>query len=73
MCKNLSDKEMGEQTTNVLVIGNVVGDSIKTLIKERYNVVIWDIENILWFFEDFPKFKSDFIALLSFSVSTIVP
>lgn len=73
VCKKLCDNGIGNRTTNVLVIGNVVGGEIKTLIKERYNVVIWDIENILWFLEEFPKLKSDFIALLSFSVSAIVP
>jgi hypothetical protein len=73
VCKNRFEKELGEHTTNVLVVGNIVGDGIKTLIKERYNVVICDIENILWLLEDFPKLKSDFIALLSFSVSAIVP
>lgn len=72
-CKKLSVQIADEHTTNMLVIGNIVEDEIKTLISEQYNVVIWDIENILWLLEDFPQLKSDFIALLSFNVSAVFP
>ena len=72
-CKKLSDPIADEHTTNILVIGNIVEDEIKTLISNQYNVVIWDIENILWLLEGFPQLKSDFIALLSFNVSAVVP
>lgn len=72
-CKKLSAQITDEHTTNILVIGNIIEDEIKTLISDQYKVVIWDIENILWFLEDFPQLKSDFIALLSFNVSAVVP
>lgn len=73
VCENLFNKEDDKQTINILVIGNIVEEHIKTIIKEQYNVIIWDVENILWLLEEFPTLKSDFIALLSYSVSEIVP
>lgn len=73
VCETLFNKEGDKQTINILVIGNIVEEHIKTIIKEQYNVIIWDVENILWLLEEFPSLKSDFMSLLSFSVSEIVP
>lgn len=58
---------------NILVIGNIVGKETKKKIEEKFNIYIWDVENLLWMFSEFPQIKSDFISLLSFSVSDIVP
>lgn len=56
-----------------MVIGNIVGREVKKTIEDKYKIIIWDVENLLWVFDEFPQIKSDFVSLLSFSVSDIVP
>lgn len=55
----------------VLVCGNKIEEQIKTIVKDRYNVEIWDIGNILYLFQDFPEIFNEFIALLNYTINDI--
>lgn len=72
-CKKISEKEIVNGVVYILVVGNIVENETKKHITEKYNVFIWDIENLLWILGEFPQLKSDFVSLLSFNVSDIVP
>ena len=72
--KKYSEQKIGKASEiNILIIANTVAEKDKKLIKEKYNIIIWDIANILWALNDLPQLKSEFIALLSFNVSDIIP
>ena len=55
----------------VLVCGNKIEEQIKKVVKNNYNVDIWDIGNILYLFQDFPEILNEFIALLNYTISDI--
>ncbi len=73
LCEKRYKYEHLDKKNTILVIGNIVGKQRKKVIEDEYKVAIWDVENLLWILDEFPQIKSDFIALLSFSVSDIVP
>lgn len=62
-----------EHETLVLVVANVVEQSIKEKIKNQFNVFIWDVQNLLWLLEEYPHIKNEFISLLAYSVDEIEP
>lgn len=73
VCKKLSQSDHVQGKNIILIVGNIVEKSVKEEIAAKYNVIVWDIPNILWILDDFPQLKSDFISLLSFSVSKEKP
>ena len=66
-CEDLDDKKY------IIIIGNIVSTQVKKKIEDKFKIYIWDVENLLWLFDEFPQIKSDFISLLSFRVSDILP
>lgn len=72
-CSRFSINESIDDEKNILIIGNVVGNKIKQIAQEKYHVDVWDVENLLWLFEEFQQLKSDFVSLLSFAVGEIEP
>lgn len=62
-----------EDETLVLVVANAVGQSIKEKIKDQYHVFVWDVQNLLWMFEEYPDIKNEFISLLAYSVDEMEP
>lgn len=57
----------------VLVFANEVSSQIKLNYLEKHHILIWDVQNLLWLFQEFEDIKSEFIALLDYSVSDIEP
>lgn len=57
----------------VLVIANEVPEALKADCRENFRVDIWDVGNLLGLFDRLPDVKSEFIALLDYSVSDISP
>ena len=57
----------------VLVFANEVPNQIKLNYLEKHHILIWDVQNLLWLFQEFEDIKSEFIALLDYSVSDIEP
>ena len=57
----------------VLVFTNEVPNQIKLNYLEKHHILIWDVQNLLWLFQEFEDIKSEFIALLDYSVSDIEP
>jgi len=55
----------------VLVFANEVPENIKFEYGEK--VAIWDVHNLLWLFQEYEDIKSEFIALLDYSVNDIEP
>ncbi|SHK99066.1 DNA cytosine methyltransferase [Hespellia stercorisuis] len=72
-CEKIMSNNFSDNSKVILVVGNVVKKETKKIAKEIYNVDIWDVENLLWMFEEFPQIISDFISILSFSVENIIP
>lgn len=64
-------KQLPQEETIVLVIGNIVSETVKEECEKRFGIFIWDVKNILWLFEEYPDIKNDFVALLNYSVSGI--
>ena len=56
----------------VLVLSSVVSSDLKEKCFNKYNVIIWDISNLLWLFNDFPEIKNELIAALGYTVDDIV-
>lgn len=72
-CSRFFTNKSSDNEKNILIVGNIVGDRIKLIAKNNFHVDIWDVENLLWLFDEYPQIKSDFISLLSFTVGNIEP
>ena len=72
-CDRLSKKEKTNGGKWILVVANIVSSEMKELCKEKFEIFIWDIRNLLWLFEEVPMLKNEFIALLNYSVESIEP
>lgn len=72
-CSRYSINELESEEKNILVVGNIVGNETKQKAKQKYHVDVWDVENLLWLFDEFQQIKSDFVSLLSFAVGDIEP
>lgn len=72
-CERNYEYENLDKKNYILIIGNIVSAKLKKKIEDNFDIYIWDVENLLWIFDEFPQIKSDFISLLSFSVSDIMP
>lgn len=68
-CERIS--EFKEEGALVLVVANEISDSIKEQCFEKYNVIIWDVGNLLWLFRDYPELKSEFVAFLDYAIDSI--
>ena len=72
-CKRLSEQRQMDTDIMIFVIANPVERLLKEKCKERYNIIIWDIENLLWLFRDAPEIINEFVALLNYSVTDTLP
>ena len=69
-CKRLSSfKERG---IPILAVANTVPSKTKDHWSKQ-GVFIWDLENLLWLFDEFPNIKNEFVASLLYSVEEIIP
>lgn len=68
-CNHISKRK--EEGTPILIVANKVSDNIKNECSKKYNVHLWDIENLLWLFEEFPELKSEFVAFLNYAIDNI--
>lgn len=71
LCKHLAS--LKESGTPILVIANEVPSDIKEEFLSQYGIYIWDVENLLWLFSEFPEIKNEFIAFLEYSTELIEP
>lgn len=72
ICERLNTQRNSEEKI-VLVFGNELDEQIKHIVKEKYNIEIWDIENLLYLFREFPEINNEFIALLNYTINDIEP
>ena len=72
ICERLNTRINSEEKI-VLVFGNELDEQIKHIVKEKYNIEIWDIENLLYLFQEFPEINNEFIALLNYTINDIEP
>lgn len=68
-CRVLSERV--ENATPILVTSNEVPEYTKEECFEVYGVHIWDVSNLLWLFESAADIKSEFIAFLDYSLTTL--
>lgn len=71
--KKIYENENFRETTPILIVGNVVGNDIKTCVKNQFGISVWDVENVLWLLEEFSQLRSEFVSMLSFNVTGITP
>lgn len=57
----------------IFVVATELPADVKKAYIEKYGVHIWDVQNLIWLFEDFPDIKNDFIAFLEHSPENITP
>lgn len=67
VCEKMDIANRKSKDIFILAVANSVEDSLKELCKEKYNVHIWDVKNLLWVFDEFQDIKNDFIALLNYT------
>lgn len=72
-CESFQDTSEKKQDTFILVVGNVVESSVKENLRKQFDVFIWDVQNLLWMFEEYPDIRNEFISLLSYSIDEIEP
>lgn len=70
-CKRLRRNDKADNW--VLAVANKVPSSLKSEIREKYGVYIWDVANLLWLFDGHEEIKNEFIALLDYTVEGIKP
>ena len=70
-CKQIM--QIKEDQIPILVVANEVPPELKERYLRAYGVHIWDVENLLWLFEEFPDIKNEFVAFLDYAVDHIVP
>lgn len=63
-------KDMG---IPIFVVATELPAEVKKTHIEKYGVHIWDAQNLLWLFEEFPDIKNEFIAFLEHSTENIEP
>lgn len=73
LCEKHYPQDGVKERNDILIIANIIDKKVKSKIEDTYRISIWDVENLLWIFDEFPQIKSDFVSLLSFSVSGLVP
>lgn len=71
MCELLKKQPLGEEGRIILAAANIVSDEIKNKCREKYNISVWDVKNLIWLFDEFPAIKNEFIALLNFPTEDI--
>jgi len=69
-CKRLS--AFRESGIPILAVANEVPSKIKEQWRKQ-GIFIWDLENLLWLFDEFPNIKNEFVASLVHSVEDIIP
>ena len=62
-----------QETENIILMANNMDSDLKRKMEKEYPVHIWDVRNLLWLLAEFPQLQNEFISLLSFSVSDIIP
>ena len=73
VCELLKKQPLKENSRIILAAANVVSDEIKNKCREKYNISVWDVKNLIWLFDEFPVIKNEFIALLNFPTEDISP
>lgn len=73
ICERLLSEGYAKSKNCILIVGNLVDREFEIRIKQDYNIYIWDVKNLLWLFDEFPQIRSEFIALLSYTISDIKP
>lgn len=63
-------KDMG---IPIFVVATELPTDVKKTHIEKYGVHIWDSQNLLWLFEEFPDIKNEFIAFLEYSTENTEP
>lgn len=73
VCERILSDTFADNRHCIVVVGNIISEKLKEKIKQDFKIHIWDVKNLLWLFEEFPKIKSEFISLLSYAISDIEP
>lgn len=72
VCERLSRKAKWPDSY-VLITGNLVPDNSKNICHEKFGIVVWDVRNLLWMFEEFPDIRSEFVSMLDYTLGDMVP
>lgn len=71
VCERIKSITLDDNENYIVIVGNMISTKLKERIKRDFKIHIWDVKNLFWLFEEFPSIKSEFISLLSYTVSNI--
>jgi site-specific DNA-cytosine methylase len=71
VCASLSP--LKEDGLPILILANEIPQSVKQQCLEQFGVSIWDVGNLLWYFNQLAEIKNEFVALLDYSTEHIEP
>lgn len=57
----------------ILITNSLVNDSLRNKLQTNKNIIILDIQNILYIIDDIPTLKSKLLSILDFTVTSIIP
>lgn len=70
-CLQLAKQSLDGRT--ILIVTNIVPETLKEQCLSKYGIEIWDIKNLLWLFGEQDDLKNELIALLNFSIEGLEP
>ena len=70
LCEQLARPRTGGL---ILVLTSEVSMQTRQECRDRFGITIWDVGNLLWLFSEFGEIKSEFVALLDYTVGDIEP
>lgn len=73
VCERISHNVLADNESYIVIVGNIIGEKLKERIQKEFKIHLWDAKNLLWLFDEFPDIKSEFISLLSYTISDVEP
>jgi hypothetical protein len=71
--ERISSITLADNENYIIIVGNIISTKLKERMKRDFKIHIWDVKNLLWLFEEFPDIKSEFVSLLSYTLSGVEP
>lgn len=71
--ERISSITLADNENYIIIVGNIISTKLKERMKRDFKIHIWDVKNLLWLFEEFPGIKSEFVSLLSYTISGVEP
>ncbi len=71
VCQKINAAAIASTDKVIIVVANVVEEMFKQHCRKKYGIIIWDLPNLLFLFDENLEIKSEFISLLDYTVNDI--